>query len=95
MAKEYGTFKNDALSMKELWSMGLIGIFLLIVACINFINLATAQSINRAKEIGVRKVLGGNRFQLMRQFLQETALITFLSLLIGCALVYLCLPLIE
>jgi predicted permease len=93
--KDFGTFKNDALSKKELWSMGLIGIFLLVVACINFINLSTAQSVNRAKEIGVRKVLGGNRSQLMKQFLQETALITFFSLILGCALAIMTLPLLN
>jgi predicted permease len=93
--KDYPTFKGDAISAKELWSMALIGVFLLLVACINFINLSTAQSINRAKEIGVRKVLGGNRSQLMRQFLQETALITFVSLIIGCLLALAVLPMLS
>jgi putative ABC transport system permease protein len=74
---------GSAISTQELWSIALIGIFLLLVACINFINLATAQSISRAKEIGVRKVLGSNRAQLLRQFLNETAVITFFSLLLG------------
>lgn len=93
--KDYEVFKGGALSRKELWSLGLIGAFLLIVACINFINLATAQSVNRAREIGVRKVLGGNRSQLMRQFLQETALVTFFSLLLSCVIAITCLPLLN
>ena len=84
--KDYETFSYNRLSSKELWSLGLIGAFLLFVACINFINLSTAQSVNRSREIGVRKVLGSNRSQLMRQFLQETALLTFLSLVLGCLL---------
>lgn len=93
--KNYETFGTGGRSKTELWSLGLIGIFLLLVACINFINLTTAQSVNRAKEIGVRKVLGGNRSQLMRQFLQETALITFISVFIGCLLVWIFLPLLN
>ena len=93
--KDFGRIKKDALTTKELWSMGLIGIFLLVVACINFINLSTAQSVNRAKEIGVRKVLGGNKSQLMKQFLQETALITFFSIILGCILAMMALPLLN
>ena len=90
--QRYHTYKGDALTIKELWSLGLIGLFLLVVACINFINLATAQSVNRAREIGVRKVLGGNRPQLLRQFLAETSLITFFSILLGCGLAELAVP---
>ena len=86
------TFKGDALTHKELWSLGLIGVFLLIVACINFINLATAQSVSRAKEIGVRKVLGSSRSRILQQFLNETALITVLALVLGCLLTWASLP---
>lgn len=82
----FGSYENDRMSYKELWSLALIGLFLLLVACINFVNLATAQSVNRAKEIGVRKVLGSDRYQLLKQFFSETALITFLSLILGSLL---------
>ena len=77
---------KPSLSSNELWALGLIGCFLLLVACINFINLATALSINRAKEVGVRKVLGSNRNQLLLRFLGETAFLVGLSLLLGCIL---------
>lgn len=66
----------------------LFGVALLIIvtACINFVNLATAQAIKRAKEVGVRKVLGANRSQLIRQFLGETAVLVIVSLILGIAL---------
>jgi putative ABC transport system permease protein len=90
--KRFEIYGSGGLSKTELWSLGLIGLFLLLVACINFVNLATAQSVSRAKEIGVRKVLGSTRIQLLQQFLNETALITICSLLIGCLIVMLALP---
>lgn len=93
--KDFATFKGDALTSKEIWSLGLIGFFLLLVACINFINLTTAQSVNRYKEIGVRKVLGSNRKQLIRQFLQETSLVTLAATLIGCILAIAVLPMLS
>lgn len=64
---------------------GLMGVaaFILIIAAINFINLSTAQSMQRAKEIGIRKVMGSSRKSLVLQFLSETALLTFLAVLIG------------
>ena len=90
--KRFDTLKKDNLSPQELWGMALIGIFLLLVACVNFINLATAQSVNRAKEIGVRKVLGSDRSQLIKQFLQETALITAVAVLLGSLLAWIGTP---
>ena len=88
-------FRFDGLSKKELLSLSLIGLFLIIVACINFINLSTAQAVNRGKEIGVRKVLGGSRSQLVKQFLLETAFITLISLIIGFFIAQLSLPLLN
>ena len=90
--KQYHNFESGNLSSKELWALGLIGAFLLLVACINFINLATAQSVNRAREIGVRKVLGSNRLQLFSQFMTETAVITVLSMAAAILLTILALP---
>lgn len=90
--KRFGTLKGDSLAQGELWGLALIGVFLLLVACINFINLATVQSVNRAKEIGVRKVLGSDRSQLMKQFLNETALITLCALVLGCLMAWIAVP---
>lgn len=90
--KRFNTLKGDSLSPGQLSALALIGIFLLLVACINFINLATAQSVNRSREIGVRKVLGSSRSQLLKQYLGETALITFIALIIGCILAGLTAP---
>lgn len=69
-----------------------VAIFILIVACINFMNLATARSARRAKEVGLRKVVGAGRAQLIAQFLGESMLISFFSLLIAMGLVWLLLP---
>jgi len=76
-------------------SLVLIGIFILVIACINFVNLATAQAINRAKEAGVRKVLGSNRGQLIWQFLGETFIIVLMAVLAAMLLVQLVLPFIQ
>src|SRR4029077_1280202 len=71
---------------------GGIAIFMLIVACINFINLSTASASKRAKEVGVRKVAGSGRLQLIKQFLSESMMITMFALIIALALVQLTLP---
>lgn len=77
---------------KTLWTFSLIGFFLLLMACINFINIATAQSIHRSKEVGIRKVLGGNKKQLFWQFMTETFIISFTALLLGLTLGLFILP---
>lgn len=69
-----------------------VGIFILIIACINFMNLATARSVNRAKEVGVRKVVGAFRKHLIGQFLSESIFIAFVSLILSIGLTLLALP---
>lgn len=69
-----------------------VALFILAVACINFMNLATARSSRRAKEVGLRKVVGAGRKQLIGQFLGESLLISFVSLLIAIGIVWLLLP---
>lgn len=71
---------------------GAIAVFMLLIACINFINLSTAGASQRAKEVGVRKVIGSGRPQLIKQFLIESALLVFIALLISVILVKLALP---
>jgi putative ABC transport system permease protein len=74
------------------YMFGAIALFMLLVACINFINLSTAGASRRAKEVGIRKVAGSGKFQLIRQFLSESILIAMLALLIGFVFVRLALP---
>ncbi len=69
-----------------------IALFILIIACINFMNLSTARSATRAKEVGVRKVMGSMRSHLIRQFLSESVLLSLLSFILAIALAYLILP---
>lgn len=73
----YGSFSDHTISKSTLITLSLIGVLIIIMACINFINLSTAQAIGRSKEVGVRKVLGSNRVQLLWQMMGETALIVF------------------
>ena len=71
---------------------GAIAFFILMIACINFMNLSTARSANRAKEVGVRKVMGSLRSHLVRQFLMESVLLSVFSFIIALLIVYLVLP---
>ncbi len=72
--------------------LGIIGIFVLVIAWINYINLSTAKAMERAKEVGVRKVMGAFKFQLVRQFLVESGLINLFSILIAFIIVLISLP---
>lgn len=78
-----------------LYLLGTIGIFILLVACINFINLTTAKSAQRIKEVGIRKTLGGQRWQLAAQFLAESLLIAFLAVLVAALFTQSLLPLFN
>ncbi|MRG45167.1 FtsX-like permease family protein [Chitinophaga sp. SYP-B3965] len=79
-------------SRNTYWALAAVALFIIITACINFVNLATAQAIKRAKEVGVRKALGANRIQLIRQFLGETSFLVFLAVIMGCIAAFLFLP---
>jgi putative ABC transport system permease protein len=73
----------------------LVAIFIIIIACINFMNLATAVSGQRAKEVGLRKTVGALRPQLIAQFISESLLLSFISLLLAIGIVYIMLPLFN
>ncbi|MGC4035864.1 MAG: ABC transporter permease [Chitinophagaceae bacterium] len=70
-------------SRETYYVLSAVAVLIIIIACINFINLATAQAIRRAKEVGVRKVLGSRRSQLIRQFLGETSFMVLIALALG------------
>jgi len=91
----YGTFDGRVFSENLILVLSTIGIFLLVVACVNFINLSTAQAVNRAREVGVRKVLGSSRRQLVLQFLGEAAFISCFALFIALAAALLVIPAIN
>ncbi|WP_242929561.1 FtsX-like permease family protein, partial [Pontibacter vulgaris] len=73
-------------------ALSIIAIFILLIACFNFVNLATAKSMQRAKEVGVRKAIGASKMQLMFQFLGETIILTLISVIFSAALTSLLLP---
>ncbi len=75
-----------------IYIFGAVAAFMLIIACINYINLSTARSSNRAREVGIRKVMGGQRIQLIAQFLTESVVVTIVAAVISLALIYLLLP---
>nr|WP_299170850.1 ABC transporter permease [uncultured Allomuricauda sp.] len=79
-------------SLSNIYIFALIGLFILVIACINFMNLSTARSLERAKEVGVRKVIGASRKGLVYQFFGESLVLVFLSSIVGLILVFLALP---
>ncbi len=81
--------------IKYVYIFSIIAVFILMIACINFMNLSTARSITRSKEVGVRKVLGSNKSQLIKQFLTESFLLTFIAVLIAVLLVEILLPFFD
>ncbi len=91
----YGEFKNGVNTggrVQYLWLFGVIGIFVLLLACINFMNLSTARSERRAREVGIRKAIGSLRGQLIGMFFTESLLMAFIAFLFSLGLVSLSLP---
>jgi putative ABC transport system permease protein len=82
-----GNWSGKSISPELVRALWMIAAFILLIACVNFINLSTAQAVNRAREVGVRKVLGSNKTQLKLQFLTETGMIVLVAIVLAVALV--------
>ncbi|MEJ2614564.1 MAG: FtsX-like permease family protein, partial [Ignavibacteriaceae bacterium] len=90
---EWGDIKSSDITYVYVFSA--IAFFILIIAVINFMNLVTARSEKRSKEVGIRKTLGSNKIKLIWQFIGEAILMVFLSVLIAIALLDIILPLFN
>ena len=91
----YSDFKNGVISggrIETVWLFGIIGIFVLLLACINFMNLSTARSEKRAKEVGIRKAVGSLRNQLIAQFFSESGVTSALAFVFALIFAILVLP---
>lgn len=94
----YSEWKNGSEAggrIQFVWLFGIIGIFVLLLACINFMNLSTAQSEKRAKEVGIRKSIGSERSQLIYQFLAESFLVVLFAFVLAIGFVTAALPLFN
>jgi ABC-type antimicrobial peptide transport system permease subunit/AraC-like DNA-binding protein len=94
----YSDIKNGKATggrIQFIWLFSIIGVFVLLLACINFMNLSTARSEKRAKEVGIRKTIGSLRRQLIGQFLSESVLVAFVSFIFSIILVIVLLPLFN
>jgi putative ABC transport system permease protein len=89
---EFENWENVGGKIEYVRLFGVVGIFILIIACINFMNLSTARSQRRSKEVGIRKTMGSKRGQLILQFLSESTLTVILSFMLALVLITLCLP---
>ena len=90
-----GDYSNKTISRQLLNVLWLIAAFILLIACVNFINLSTTQAVNRAKEVSVRKVFGSNKSQLQIQFIIETFLIVISAVILASVITILALPYIN
>jgi len=89
---EFKEGRNVGGRIEFVWMFGIIGVFVLLLACINFMNLSTARSEKRAKEVGIRKSVGSMRSQLINQFFCESIVVALLAFVVAIGLVYLALP---
>lgn len=92
--EEIGDYQQHG-NMDLIWVFGAIAVVVLVLACLNFINLSTAKSIQRAKEIGLRKVVGSYRSGLIRQFLSESVFYSILAVLMAAGIAWLALPIFN
>ncbi|MFT3705399.1 MAG: ABC transporter permease [Agriterribacter sp.] len=88
-------FGDHRTSKTIIWTLSLIAAFILLMACINFINLSTAQAVTRSKEVGIRKVLGSNRLKLFWQIIGETGMLVFISLTLAILIAWLSVPFVK
>src|SRR5260221_2542659 len=84
--------KNMGSGIQMVWLFGIIGVFVMVLACINFMNLSTARSEKRAKEVGIRMTAGSRRRQLIYQFLNESLLVVLLAFVVALGFVTSSLP---
>lgn len=89
---QVGNYSSQTISRQLINVLWLIAAFILLIACVNFVNLSTAQAVNRAKEVGVRKVLGSNKAQLQIQFIVETSLIVIVAVVLAVGITIVALP---
>lgn len=92
--ERFGTFSGSDVPKVILYTYAIVGLLLIVTACFNFINMSTAMAVKRAKEVGMRKVLGSSRKQLVMRFIGETFVITLISVLLSMALTERLLPLV-
>lgn len=92
---DYGMESWRGNNIQYLYLVSLTGVFVLLIACVNFVNLATARSILRAREVGIRKVVGAQRYQLVGQFLGESMVVTGLALVLAVGLAEILMPLFN
>jgi putative ABC transport system permease protein len=95
LESEFKNGVNTGGNIRYVWMFGIIGVFVLILACINFMNLATARSEKRAKEVGIRKAVGSVRSQLVNQFFSESYMVVVFAFVVALVFVALCLPLFN
>jgi ABC-type antimicrobial peptide transport system permease subunit len=92
---EFKEGKNVGGRIEFVWMFGIIGVFVLLLACINFMNLSTARSEKRAKEVGIRKSVGSMRAQLINQFFTESVVVALIAFMVSLGFVYLALPMFN
>ena len=92
LISEFNDGKPSGGSIDNVWLFGIIGVFVLLLACINFMNLSTARSEKRAKEVGIRKSVGSERSQLIFQFLSESFMVVILAFILSIGMTLLAIP---